>query len=370
MSAAEQLVHVELGPDSYEIHIGSHLEHGALVKAAMAGKTQKILIVTNETIAPLYLAKYKAELQAQGLTCYECILPDGEEYKSAESYLKIMSAALEYKLDRGSAFLALGGGVIGDLTGFAAATYQRGVAFFQVPTTLLAMVDSSVGGKTAINHPQGKNMIGAFYQPLAVLIDLEFLKTLPERQIAAGMAEVIKYGAILDRAFFEYLQSKQGYGDLDLAYVIKRCCELKAEVVAQDEKEHGLRALLNFGHTFGHAIEVGMGFGNFLHGEAVAIGMAVAAWISVESKFGLTQDECEALVEVLKRYDLPYQIPDTLSGAEFLEHMLHDKKVKAGRISYIMLKALGEAQVSRDYDNDQIVAYLSACPYRTHYTNH
>lgn len=365
----EQLVHVALGADSYDIHIGSHLNHGELIAQCMQGKTHKVLIVTNETIAPLYLEKFQADLETHGLTCASCILPDGEEFKNAESYLKIMTAAIEHQLDRGCALVALGGGVIGDLTGFAAATYQRGIAFFQVPTTLLAMVDSSVGGKTAINHPQGKNMIGAFYQPLAVLIDLEFLKTLPKRQIAAGMAEVIKYGAILDRNFFDYLQSKGGYSELDLAYVIKRCCEIKADVVAQDEKEHGLRALLNFGHTFGHAIEVGLGFGNFLHGEAVAIGMAVAAWIAQESKFGLTKNECEQLVEVLKRYDLPYAIPDQLSGQNFLGHMLHDKKVKDGHIRYVMLKALGQAQVTRDYDNETIVAYLDACPYRKHYAH-
>ena len=365
----EQLVHVALGADSYDIHIGAHLSHGALISQAMQGKTHKVLIVTNEIIAPLYLQALQEDLQAHGLTCATCILPDGEEFKNAESYLKIMTAAIEHQLDRGCALIALGGGVIGDLTGFAAATYQRGIAFFQVPTTLLAMVDSSVGGKTAINHPQGKNMIGAFYQPQAVLIDLEFLKTLPPRQIAAGMAEVIKYGAILDRAFFDYLQSKTNYGELDLAYVIKRCCELKAEVVAQDEKEHGLRALLNFGHTFGHAIEVGMGFGNFLHGEAVAIGMAVAAWISQESKFGLSAADCTALVDVLKRYNLPYAIPDVLSGRDFLAHMLHDKKVKDGHIRYIMLKALGQAAVTRDFANDTIVAYLDACPYRQHYAD-
>lgn len=368
--STEQLVHVALGADSYDIHIGTNLPHGALIAQAMSGKTRKVLIVTNETIAPLYLQQFKADLEAQGLTCGECILPDGEEYKNVDSYMQIMTAAIEQQLDRGCALIALGGGVIGDLTGFAAATYQRGIAFFQVPTTLLSMVDSSVGGKTAINHPQGKNMIGAFYQPQAVLIDLTFLKTLPERQIAAGMAEVIKYGAILDRAFFDYLASKAGYSALDLAYVIKRCCELKAEVVAQDEKEHGLRALLNFGHTFGHAIEVGLGFGNFLHGEAVAIGMAIAAWISVESKFGLTEPERDALVEVIKRYDLPYQIPDTLTGDDFVAHMLHDKKVKAGRISYIMLQALGRAAVTRAYDNAQIASLLKACPYRTHYDQH
>ena len=361
-------VHIALGANSYDICIGRALPCGELMRQALP-RTQDVLIVSNETIAPLYMDKLVAQLKAFNFNCHQCILPDGEKYKTVESYMQIMTTLLEKNLGRDCALVALGGGVIGDLTGFAAATYQRGIAFFQVPTTLLAMVDSSVGGKTAINHPQGKNMIGAFYQPQAVLIDLEFLKTLPPRQIAAGMAEVIKYGAILDRAFFDYLQSKTNSGELDLAYVIKRCCELKAEVVAQDEKEHGLRALLNFGHTFGHAIEVGMGFGNFLHGEAVAIGMAVAAWISQESKFGLSAADCTALVDVLKRYDLPYAIPDVLSGRDFLAHMLHDKKVKDGHIRYVMLKALGQAAVTRDFANDTIVAYLDACPYRQHYAD-
>lgn len=335
-------VHIALDENSYDIFIGHGLDSAAIIKDALP-KTKDLLIVSNETIAPLYIKKLEDALTSVGFRTKSCILKDGENYKNIDSYMQIMTALLEDGFGRDCALVALGGGVIGDMTGFAAATYQRGVDFVQIPTTLLSLVDSSVGGKTAVNHPLGKNMIGAFHQPKVVVADLDYLKTLPEREIAAGMAEVIKYGVIFDHEFFKYLEDAQDTEALDLAYVVKRCCELKASVVSQDEKERGLRALLNYGHTFGHAIEVGMGFGTYLHGEAVAVGMLIAAFVSNKTNKGLSEEDVSRIQVILPKYKLPYVSPDKLTGEDYIKFMRHDKKVKAGVINYVIPKSIGEA---------------------------
>lgn len=349
-------VHIDLGANSYDICIGHGLDVGGLMRGALP-KGRDVMIVSNETIAPLYLDQVKSSLESQGFVCHQCILKDGEAYKTVESYMQIMTALMEQSLARDCCLVALGGGVVGDITGFAAATYQRGVDFVQIPTTLLALVDSSVGGKTAINHPLGKNMIGAFYQPRIVIADLDFLKTLPEREMAAGMAEVIKYGVILDREFFDYL--KTHVGNLDLSYVVKRCCEWKAYVVSRDEKEKGMRALLNYGHTFGHAIEVGMGFGTYLHGEAVAVGMVIAAYVAAKTK-GMPESEVAELVEILPQYHLPVTIPEKLSAADFIGYMHHDKKVKHGKINYVLPTAIGKSEVFNDLSDEEVQKLIAA----------
>lgn len=358
-----QKVHIDLQEHSYDILIGSNLPMADLIKDALP-KCSELLIVTNETIAPLYLAKVQQGLESVGFKVSSCILKDGEEYKNVDSYMQIMTALMEANYARDCALVALGGGVVGDMTGFAASTYQRGVDFVQIPTTLLSLVDSSVGGKTAINHPLGKNMIGSFYQPKVVVADLELLKTLNEREIAAGMAEVIKYGVIFDKDFFNYL-NERSFAELDLSYVVKRCCELKAMVVSQDEKEKGLRALLNYGHTFGHAIEVGLGFGNYLHGEAVAVGMAIAAFVAKEKTSSFSQEDLDVLIACLKRHNLPYAVPQSLSGSDFISHMRHDKKVQKGHITYILPKTIGEAYITRDYADDVISELIES--YKSQY---
>ncbi len=350
-------VHIALGDNSYDIHIGHGLDSAALIRGALS-KTKDLLIVSNETIAPLYLNKLEEGLKGQGFRCNSCILKDGETYKNIDSYMQIIGTLLESGYGRDCALVALGGGVIGDITGFAAATYQRGVDFVQIPTTLLAMVDSSVGGKTAVNHPLGKNMIGDFHQPKVVVADLDYLKTLPKREIAAGMAEVIKYGVIFDRDFFDYLMQAEDTAALDLAYVVKRCCELKADVVSKDEKEKGLRALLNYGHTFGHAIEVGMGFGTYLHGEAVAVGMLIAAYVSYRTNKGMTEQDVAQVQAILPKYNLPYASPDKLSAQNYLEFMRHDKKVKSGVINYVIPQSIGSAAVFNDLPDDVIASLI------------
>ena len=351
-------VHIALGDHSYDIAIGHGLDVGALVRQALPER-RDIMIVTNDIVAPLYLEKVQKQLEEHDFVCRSCILTDGESHKDMNSYMQIMTDLLSAGLGRDCVLLALGGGVVGDMTGFAAATYQRGVDFVQVPTTLLAMVDSSVGGKTAINHPAGKNMIGAFYQPKVVIADLDMLKTLPEREIAAGMAEVIKYGVILDQEFFDYLNRASGFAGLDQAYVVRRCCEWKAHVVSKDEKEHGMRALLNYGHTFGHAIEVGMGFGTWLHGEAVAVGMAIAAFVSYKTGKGMSEQQWLQIRDILPRYGLPQAVPAELTGADFIAHMRHDKKVKAGRINYVIPQCIGRSFVCNDLDDELIIDLIN-----------
>ncbi len=341
------LLNVDLGERSYPISIGQGLldEPDLLVRHVNG---RKVAIVTNTTVAPLYLERVRAPLLAAGKEVIAVVLEDGEEYKNWASLMQIFDALLANKCDRKTTLVALGGGVIGDLTGFAAASYMRGVDFIQVPTTLLSQVDSSVGGKTGINHPLGKNMIGAFYQPNVVLADTSTLDTLPQRELAAGLAEVIKHGAIIDSAFFDWIEENIGKlvarDRTALAYAIARSCEIKADVVRQDEREGGLRAILNFGHTFGHAIEAGMGYGHWLHGEAVGCGMVMAAELSQRLGYidAATVQRLRALVAAA---GLPVTAPD-LGTARWLELMEVDKKNEGGAIKFILLKPLGSAVVT------------------------
>ena len=339
---------VDLGDRSYPISIGSNLlSDTALFSSAIKGK--KVMIVTNDIVAPLYLDACKNTLKDYQID--EVILPDGEQYKTLNTFEIILSELLAKKHGRDTTIIALGGGVIGDMAGFAAACYQRGIAFVQIPTTLLSQVDSSVGGKTAVNHPLGKNMIGAFYQPQAVIIDIECLKTLPAREFAAGMAEVIKYGIIYDKDFFSWLESNiEAIKSLDptaIVYMLKRCCAIKAEVVALDEKEHGIRALLNLGHTFGHAIEAEQGYGNWLHGEAVAVGMVLAAETSYI--LGLVDhSDVEQIIDLIEAFDLPLTAPVDLQYKHFAEHMQLDKKVLNGQLRLVLPTSVGTSAL---FDN-------------------
>ena len=342
-----QTLKVELGSRSYPIYIGAGLlARPELIVERLPQK--KAAILTNSTIAPLYLAAFQRALEARGVSVMSVTLPDGESYKTWDTLNQVFDALLEHRCERGTTLIALGGGVIGDLAGFAAAVYQRGVPYIQVPTTLLAQVDSAVGGKTAINHPLGKNMIGAFYQPLAVVSDTDTLATLPARELAAGLAEVIKYGLIRDPAFFGWLEGNMARlvrrEAEALAYAIERSCANKAEVVARDERESGPRALLNFGHTFGHAIEAGTGYGTWLHGEAIAAGMLLAAKLS--HRLGLiSAGDVGRLGALLKGAGLSLD-PPQLGLERYLELMGHDKKVEGGRIRFVLLKRIGEAYVS------------------------
>ncbi len=344
-----QTLTVELGDRSYPIHIGPGLiDRADLIVPHLAQK--RVVIVTNTTVGPLYLEALTKALVGAGIEAASVVLPDGEEYKDWQTLNLIFDALLQSRAERKTTLIALGGGVIGDMTGFAAACYQRGVPFIQVPTTLLSQVDSSVGGKTGINHPLGKNMIGAFYQPKLVLADTETLKTLPARELSAGLAEVIKYGLIRDAEFLAWLEANMDkLRALDpeaISHAIYRSCEIKAQVVAQDEREGGLRAILNLGHTFGHAIETGMGYGNWLHGEAVAAGMVMAAEAS-RRKGWLTEADVERIRAVIRAAGLPDTAPD-LGVERYLEYMGHDKKVEAGRIRFVLLKKIGEAVITTD----------------------
>ncbi|MDX1352190.1 MAG: 3-dehydroquinate synthase [Thiomicrorhabdus sp.] len=342
---------VELGDRSYPIFIGQGLMGSAeLVKPFVKG--QQVLIVTNTTVAPLYLEVCKkafAEFNVQSV-----VLPDGEEYKNLETLNLVFDKLIAERFDRSCTLVALGGGVIGDMTGFAAAAFQRGVNFIQMPTTLLSQVDSSVGGKTGVNHPLGKNMIGAFHQPECVVIDTETLNTLEDRQLSAGLAEVIKYGLIQDLAFFEWLEANieklLAREPEALAYAIERSCQDKADIVAKDEKEAGLRALFNLGHTFGHAIEAGMGYGNWLHGEGVSAGSMQAVYMS-KLLGNLTQEDEERIKAIFERAKLPVLPPsvDEMSNQKYLDLMAGDKKVQAGTIRLVLLKKIGQAYVTGDY---------------------
>jgi 3-dehydroquinate synthase len=340
-------LNVDLGERSYPIVIGPGLlDDSALLARHIQG--QKVAIVTNTTVAPLYLERVAGHLRGAGREVVEIVLPDGEEHKNWQSLNLVYDALLQAKCDRKTTLVALGGGVIGDLTGFAASSYMRGVPFVQIPTTLLAQVDSSVGGKTGINHPLGKNMIGAFYQPRAVLADTATLDTLPARELAAGLAEVIKHGAILDAAFFDWIEANvEQLTKRDpqaLAHAIARSCEIKAEVVRKDEREGGLRAVLNFGHTFGHAIENGLGYGEWLHGEAVGCGMVMAADLS--ARLGLIDPASVERVRALVRAaGLPASAPD-LGEARWIELMAVDKKNEGGEIRFILLKPLGSPAIT------------------------
>ncbi len=347
-----QTLTVDLGERSYPIHIGRGLlDRPDLLNDAIAGSSA--VIVSNTTVAPLYLERVRDSLRQTGLRHDSVILADGEEYKTLSAVQSIIDVLIERRHDRKTTLIALGGGVVGDITGFAAAIYQRGVPFIQIPTTLLSQVDSSVGGKTGVNHPSGKNMIGAFHQPRCVIADTDSLDTLPDRELSAGMAEVIKYGLIHDAGFFGWLeQNIEGLMARDkglLAEAIRTSCQTKADIVAADEREAGMRAILNLGHTFGHAIESAMGYGHWLHGEAVAAGMVMAADLS--QRQGWVDGTVKARsIELLHRAGLPTAAPEEMTPEQFLDIMAIDKKVDAGVIKLVLLKALGQAFVSADYD--------------------
>ncbi|MEN4740001.1 3-dehydroquinate synthase [Pantoea agglomerans] len=354
---------VSLGERSYPITIAAGLFNDpASFWPLTAG--ENAMVVTNQTLAPLYLDQLTALLTAAGVKVDQVILPDGEQYKTLAVMDQVFTALLQKPHGRDTTLIALGGGVIGDLTGFAAASYQRGVRFIQVPTTLLSQVDSSVGGKTAVNHPLGKNMIGAFYQPASVVIDTACLQTLPARELASGLAEVIKYGIILDGAFFQWLeQNLDALLALDeqaLAYCIRRCCELKAEVVAADERENGQRALLNLGHTFGHAIEAHMGYGNWLHGEAIAAGMVMAA--RTAERLGQFQaQETDRIIALFLRAGLPVHGPKAMSAEMYLPHMMRDKKVLAGELRLVLPLSIGRSEVRGGVAHDMVLAAINDC---------
>jgi 3-dehydroquinate synthase len=355
-------LNVDLDERSYPIYIGTGLLHESeLLTRHIHGQTA--LIVSNSTVAPLYLESVQQSLDSGGIR-YDCvILDDGEQYKTLESMTRIIDMLLEKRHDRRTTVIALGGGVVGDIGGFAASIYQRGVNFIQLPTTVLSQVDSSVGGKTGVNHPLGKNMIGTFYQPRCVIADIDTFKTLPARELAAGFAEVIKYGLIYDAGFFAWLEDNiDRLLTLDpelLAQAVLVSCETKARVVEQDERESGLRAILNLGHTFGHAIETVMGYGNWLHGEAVAAGMVMAIDLSIRE--GLVDEALrKRSIDLLLRAGLPVTPPDNISIEQYLDVMAIDKKTHDGNIRLVLLRALGEAFVTSDYSHDKLQQTLSA----------
>ena len=377
MSSTEVL-NVDLGDRSYPIYIGRGLlQKGEELRRHV--KSKKALIVTNTKVGPLYSETIKRNLEATGVQVFEVVLPDGEEYKTMEVLMQIIDKAMDAKLDRKSTMIALGGGVVGDMTGFAAAIFQRGVKFVQVPTSLMAMVDSAVGGKTAVNHPKGKNMIGAFYQPDAVIADTDSLSTLPDRELRSGISEVYKYGLIRDSAFFQWLEKNvEGIIARDpviLAETIRRSCENKAEVVAADEKEGGIRATLNLGHTFGHAIEAGLGYGAWLHGEAVAAGTIMAADMSQRLGW-IDADLADRIRKLTVRSGLPTNLENAgaetdlgvaeyrarlkdLTPEKFLDLMSMDKKVADGQLSLVLLKGdVGTSLITKAYSKDVLAAVV------------
>lgn len=355
-------LNVALGARSYPILI----ERGLIDRAELLLphlRTPRVAVVTNDVVGPLYLDRFCAGLRANGITVSSVVLPDGEAHKDWPTLNLIFDMLLGERCERSTTLIALGGGVVGDMGGFAAATYQRGMPFIQVPTTLLSQVDSSVGGKTAINHPLGKNMVGAFYQPRLVLADTATLDTLPERELSAGLAEVIKYGLIRDPDFFDWLERNiERLLERDaeaLAYAIERSCRNKAEVVVADETEQGVRALLNLGHTFGHAIETGLGYGEWLHGEAVAAGTMMAAELSRRLGW-LSGADVERIGALFLRAGLPVRGPDL--GVEcYLDLMAHDKKVEAGRLRLVLLRAIGQAVMHAESPQADIIAAIERC---------
>jgi 3-dehydroquinate synthase len=352
------ILNLDLGARSYPIYIDS----GLLNKTDLLSshiRAKRVCIVSNTIVAPLYLASLKEKLT--DFVVDEVVLPDGEAEKNLINFEVIMSHLLKNEHGRDSTLIALGGGVIGDITGFAAACYQRGIDFIQIPTTLLSQVDSSVGGKTAVNHPLGKNMIGAFYQPKAVFIDIDSLLTLPVREFNAGMAEVIKYGILGDKSFFVWLEEnisaiKSGDKTI-LAQMIEKCCQCKADIVASDETEAGVRALLNLGHTFGHAIEAEQGYGKWLHGEAVATGMVLAAKLAVAMNL-LEVSELRRIESLILAFDLPVISPENMGFAEFIRHMRRDKKNIAGKLRFIVPTAIGKSEIRDDVTQDMLQEIL------------
>jgi len=359
---------VSLGERSYPISIGAGLFNDPallsfLTKQNSSAK-QKVVVITNVTVAPLYADKILSLLEQCHCEASLLELPDGEQYKSLETFNTIMNFMLEENHSRDVVVVALGGGVIGDLVGFAAACYQRGVDFVQIPTTLLSQVDSSVGGKTAVNHPLGKNMIGAFYQPKSVVIDTDCLATLPEREFAAGIAEVIKYGIIYDGEFFTWLEQNlaklYALDEQSLAYAIAKCCQIKADVVAQDEKESGIRALLNLGHTFGHAIEAELGYGNWLHGEAVSAGTVMAAK-TAQLQGLISEQQLERIIAIFKQAKLPIHTPESMSFDDFMKHMMRDKKVLSGELRLVLPTSIGTSEVVKGVPEAVIEKAIDFC---------
>ncbi len=349
-----QTLHVELGDRRYPIFIGSQLDPKTLLAPYIKG--QQVMIVTNTTLEQLYLSHYVHDLESLGKKVATCVLPDGEKYKNLENLNLIFDALLEAGFNRDCAVLALGGGVIGDMAGFASACFQRGVYFIQVPTTLLSQVDSSVGGKTGINHPLGKNMLGAFKQPEVVMADMAQLRTLPARELSAGLAEVIKYALLGDLEFLAWLEQHMDgllAGDESLlAQAVYRSCAHKARIVANDEKEQGERALLNLGHTFGHAIESYLGYGKWLHGEAVATGMVMAADLSQRMGW-ISAEDLQRTKNIIQRAKLPISCPK-IPLDEFLSYMAHDKKVLNGQLRLVLLQQLGQAVITKEFDVEKM----------------
>ncbi len=347
-------IHVDLGDRSYPIYLGAGLlKQEALFTAHIRSK--QVMVVTNETVAPLYLDKVRSLLTDYSVS--EVILPDGEKFKNLETVNQIFTELLERQHSRTTTLIALGGGVIGDMTGFAAACYQRGVNFIQVPTTLLSQVDSSVGGKTGVNHALGKNMIGAFYQPKAVIIDTETLQTLPTKELSAGIAEVVKYGLIAEPSFYRWLQEHMadlmGLDQGAICHAIETSCVCKAKVVSLDEKESGIRAILNLGHTFGHAIETHTGYGSWLHGEAVSVGMVMAARLS-QLMGAIGEEDVEGLIRLLTSAALPVVGPADMNFDDYCALMAVDKKVLDGTLRLVLLRAMGEAYVTSDFSEENL----------------
>lgn len=358
MDTVTRTLQVDLGERAYPIYIGhSLLTDGELFRRHIHG--QQVMVVTNDTVGPLYLDALMGALE--GFQVKSVSLPDGEEFKTLETWNSIFDALLTHRFDRRCTIVALGGGVVGDIAGFAAASYQRGVNFIQVPTTLLSQVDSSVGGKTGVNHALGKNMIGAFYQPLCVVADIGTLGTLDDRQLSAGLAEIIKYGLINDERFFSWLEENldalRNRDGAALIYAIERSCQIKADVVAADEREAGQRALLNLGHTFGHAIETGVGYGGWLHGEAVGAGICMAADLSRRQGW-VKQEELQRIVELVARAGLPVDPPVEIDGERLLELMAVDKKVLDGRLRLVLPKGIGCSVVTDAFDQAHLHATL------------
>ncbi|HGJ5876166.1 MAG TPA: 3-dehydroquinate synthase [Arsenophonus sp.] len=355
---------VTLGERSYPISIAFGLLNSP--DAFLPLKSgEYVMIVTNKTLHSLYSESVKSTLSKIGVKVDEIILPDGEQYKSLTILDTVFTALLEKNHPRSTTLIALGGGVIGDLTGFAAACYQRGVRFIQVPTTLLSQIDSSVGGKTAVNHPLGKNMIGAFYQPISVIIDLNSLKTLPARQFSSGLAEIIKYGIILDYGFFCWLEKNINklleFDEKTLTYCIRYCCELKAKIIALDEKEiNGQRALLNLGHTFGHAIETELGYDSWLHGEAVAAGIVMAAK-TAELIGQFDNNDAQRIINLLSQVNLPTQGPAKMAAEAYLPHMMRDKKVFNNQLNLVLPKSIGKAEIYTNISHEIVLKAIKQC---------
>jgi 3-dehydroquinate synthase len=345
-----QKIRLELGDRSYDISIGSNILDGIGDRLNSLGLSPRVAIVSNPTVFSLYGERVSGSIRKEGFDPVAVIIPDGEEYKDLVRLNQIYDELLAHGLDRSSALIALGGGVIGDMTGFAASTYMRGVSCIQVPTTLLAQVDSSVGGKTGVNHKLGKNMIGTFWQPKLVWIDVETLKTLPGREIRAGLAEVIKYGVIYDAELFDFLEAGRdkvlGLDDAALTYIIKRSCEIKADVVSKDERESGMRVILNYGHTIGHAIETVTGYTRFLHGEAVAIGMCLEARLS-QMLNHLDEDQVFRIKALTDSYGLPSEIPEDVDLSGIFSSMRLDKKAVAGELKFVLPEKVGRVRIQK-----------------------